>query len=172
MILGRGWTFISTPKCATNSLFAVLKTVYRGKQASGAFHRRVIPLDHVAGDIFTCVRNPYSRAVSAWASGVMSSLTFPEFLAWLVVGPHVRPMFKTMSAHHGDLVFKSAWKLESLEDDMRDDGFDLHDDELPVLNTSEHLNYLVKWAGVPDYLRLRFNEWAAEDFERYGYLTL
>jgi len=69
MIIGRDlrYVFMSTPKAATNSLYAWLVEHYGGvHDKSQPFHGTQVPDE--CRDFFkwTVVRNPYSRAVSIW----------------------------------------------------------------------------------------------------------
>lgn len=64
MIIHDDWLFVSTMKCATNSLYAALPGVRYGR----GFHPRPAKGERIRPLQWTVVRNPYDRAVSIWAS--------------------------------------------------------------------------------------------------------
>jgi Sulfotransferase family. len=64
MIIHDDWLFISTMKCATNSLYAALPGARYGR----GFHSRPAKGERIRPLQWTVVRNPYDRAVSIWAS--------------------------------------------------------------------------------------------------------
>lgn len=61
------WLFMSTRKCATNTMYDALKKI--GGRRIGGFHSTVS--QRKADVQFTICRNPYDRAVSIWASTCM-----------------------------------------------------------------------------------------------------
>ena len=60
-----GWVFVSTMKCATNTMYKVLPEI-GGHRVQGGFHAR--PRVRIYDTHFSVCRNPYDRAVSIWAS--------------------------------------------------------------------------------------------------------
>ena len=69
MIIGRDlkYVFMSTPKAATNSMYAWLTEHYGGvHDKRQVFHGTQVPEDCLDFFKWTIVRNPYSRAVSIW----------------------------------------------------------------------------------------------------------
>jgi len=65
MMINPDWLFVSTMKCATNSLYAALPETGATRHGRG-FHPR--PSKRLRPLQWTVVRNPYDRAVSIWAS--------------------------------------------------------------------------------------------------------
>jgi len=64
------WVFVSTPKCATNSLYQVLQERFGGVRQKPGFHINRVPPKAKEYFRFTVVRNPFSRAVAIWWSTV------------------------------------------------------------------------------------------------------
>ena len=64
IILPNKWLFVSTMKCATNTLYKDLKDQVRGTFWDGGQEFHAIPNKRVAPIHWTVVRNPFDRAVS------------------------------------------------------------------------------------------------------------
>ncbi len=61
------FVFVSTPRSGTHAMYRFLGDRYGVKLADPSnFHPLVVPGDKAGHFIFTTVRNPYRRAISAW----------------------------------------------------------------------------------------------------------
>jgi len=198
----KSWVFISTPKCASHTLYDVLQRVYKGEKAEGgAYHRRdksnkMTDEQWASAQLYTCVRDPWSRAVGAWgrmvdprlsddpnpkglpdSKGVLrgTPIDFPEFVKWMISTPQTRPIYQPCSEWLAPVIHRvHAWHLETLDEDMRASGFDKHD-KLPCLWSAEERgiprrrNDAHWWGMVDEETQAAFREWAAEDIRRFGY---
>jgi hypothetical protein len=169
-ILKDEWLFISTRKCATNSMYEALP----GERID-SFHaltnKRLAPIH------WTIVRNPYDRALSIWGStcnrpdngrnekwGAKDILgddkSFKRFAQIILQNPH-GSIFRNMSYFHNQCLIDDFAKIENLQEDVkRITGLDIN---IPQMNTSPH-NYVLDEEDIENV-----NKWAKEDFERYGY---
>ena len=188
------YVYISVMKCGTHSMYHVLQKDYKGlhyprgfnPSGTGPYHSNVVPKDFSKFYRFTVVRNPYSRAISAWNvcvnvdpyatcySGILKDKSFLEFAKWLNdfkdpgrAGYVVEPMYKWLKPSGK---FDKILHLENINDEFK---------ELPFYNPSN--TELV----VPDLLSRTdksdwkkhytqeiadlIYEWAKKDFELYGY---
>lgn len=68
------YVFISTPKCATHSIYKVLTEKYHGQhlykkpKGNDQYHARNIPAEYKDFFTFSVVRHPYHRLISLWLS--------------------------------------------------------------------------------------------------------
>ncbi len=178
MIIGPDYVFISTPKCATHTMYDVLQKDFGGKRLK-PYHRREVPDEHKDKFRFTAVRNPYSRAVCMW--WIMTNSKFYSepyhktvrrknlinYLNWVrVPSNQVRRMkiltWTQCQWHPNDIEFI---KLESLQEDF---------DALPFVNKKIILpRHLKRTPEVLNVLnaetRALIREWCAEDFRRFDY---
>jgi len=184
MILDRHqkWCFISTMKCATNSLYKALPGMPLW-DVTGDFHAR--PAKRLARTHFTVVRNPYDRAVSIWASTCMregdrhgakalikahhgNPEDFEDFCRFcLVMDPEhwakVPWLFKNQTDWIDTFLCDRVARMESLEKDIEEIVGERIN--LPVENKSEHrpwMDYMTPFAAMV------IDDWAPKDF-KYGY---
>lgn len=138
------FAFISTMKCATNSLTHALLTRYQGVMPGGLHERR---MDWVPAGYFTfsVCRNPYTRAISLWWStcmrhdldryGFRKACADPDslagFMRWLV-GLQSLPhdLLLTQSQWHRHTRIDRFLKVEQLEAEF---------DALPFVQPGEKL---------------------------------
>ena len=111
--------FVSTPKCATNTMFYLLQEYYGGERRAPHFHNRDVPPECRDWFIFSIVRNPYSRAVSIWWRTVMDQTAkrifahapggedLATFIRWLATKP--------LEASHRRLCFSQTEWLEPVK---------------------------------------------------------
>lgn len=172
--------FVSTPKCATNTLYEVLcRPELGGVRVMGeGFHPTKAPQQYARWKRFTVCRNPYDRFLSLWRSaGDVDGQYVPNaakgrppdvFADWLIKEQSVpkRPLFYTQTAWHRRAKPTHLVRLERLRADLESllgEGLG----ELPQHNTTEGPT----WAemGASKELTLRVLDWCAEDFENLHY---
>ena len=176
MVIGPDYVFVSTPKCATNTMYDVLPKHFYGKRI-GAWHNNRPPKRSAWKHTWTIVRNPYDRAVSIWGSTSTSTRynywelaggkSFAAFAAWLARHPDtgnpvIMPMHKWLSGVRLDSVIH----LESLREDMNKMPF-WRDVELPRLNKQSRCEWTVYYTD--DSIGANIRTWAGTDFEMFGY---
>ncbi len=204
------FAFISTMKCATNSLTHALLTRYDGRMPGGLHERR---MDWVPPGWFTfsVCRNPYTRAVSLWWStcmrhdldryGFRKACADPDrlegFMQW-VLGlaslPH--DLLLTQSEWHRHTRIDRFLRVEHLEAEFASLPFVQAGEKLELINAT-----VTNEQGMMDVERLKadpsaatlsarpqrrrepastyltpsavalIRQWAAEDFDRFGYAT-
>lgn len=144
------FTFISTMKCATNSLTHLLLTKYDGTMPGELHDRRreLIPPGHFT---FSVCRNPYTRAISVWWSTCMrhdldrygfrkacpEADSFEGFMAWVVSQP--RPphdLLITQSDWHRDTPIEVFLHVENLEAEFARLPFVPAPEKLGLLNAT------------------------------------
>jgi hypothetical protein len=144
------FAFISTMKCATNSLTHVLMTRYGGVMPGG-LHDRRMELVPPGAFTFSVCRNPYTRAVSIWWSTCMrhdldrygfrracpDPDSFEGFMAWAVAqeaAPH--ELLITQSEWHRDTRIDRFLRLEQLDDEFGQLPFVAPGERLALLNAT------------------------------------
>ncbi|MBN2164496.1 MAG: hypothetical protein JXR25_04965 [Pontiellaceae bacterium] len=175
------WLFVSTRKCATNGMYDSLP----GERIGPGFHPR--PNGRMAPVHWTIVRNPYDRAVSIWASiwqrsgdryGIKAALkkedaSFEEFAKLCLTGnldwapPELNPWLLTNQADWIDgMIIDRVVHFENLREEISEIVGAI---DLKTSNASKH----APWQDymTPETIRI-INEWAAADFEQFGYEKL
>lgn len=182
MILKGQWAFVSTQKCATNTMYKVLPG-YR----LGPLHH--MPKKRHAPLHWTIVRNPYDRAVSLYGSTALrphdkyqvkrqcgnpnAKPSFESFVENCLLIPQQKWKHRRRQTH--PYLFKNQvdWiksgmvdkvvHLENLYQEVLDlTGLDL---DLPKLNDSPRASW--QEYMTPSVIEM-LNIWAGEDF-RWGY---
>jgi len=185
MITHDNWLFISTIKCATNTLYRALPAV-GGKRAGAGFHGR--PDGRERPVQWTVVRNPYDRAVSIWASTCLRDgdrykakarvretggdpESFADFARACLPGDQRwagghRWLFRNQTSWHGGLVLDVFARFEHLAEDV--EAIVGEPVNLPRENTSqrgpwidyyddETLDVVTAWAGDDVFLEYGYN---------------
>ncbi len=188
MIIGPDYVFISVPKAGTHTMYWILKKHFGGKQRKGAYHQKNVPKASRKKFLFTTVRNPYARAVSAWISLTKTPrykkawirvAGGPDFESFLRLISTKRPKSRVSGAiapipmHEwiGGIKFDKILKLENLAEEMQTLPF-VKDQEFRVPNLlrrtkkDEYEKFLNK-KTIP-----LINTWAKSDFKDYGYKKL
>ena len=180
------WLFVSTMKCATNTLYKDLKTI-PGTQWVGGNMFHGIPTQRMAPIHWTVVRNPYARAVSIWASTCArrkearekydaytyiknkgrNPLRFADFVDLVLLEqPPLRVpwLYKNQSDWISRFICDEFLHLENLQADLETKlGITL---ELSMENTSPH----DKWEKYyTPQLKEKVRQWADLDFLGFGY---
>ena len=173
--------FVSTPKCATNTMYEVLKAEYGGQQTGDAFHWNRVPRECLDWFSFTVCRNPYARAVSVWASsrgaeryGVRDRVGSDEIrplFEYLLSNPPWRSMFMAQHEWLANVRLNTVLRLEDLENELWRLTFWTGSSTLPRKNpTYPDMRKPWKWYYEQDAaLQPLVEQWAGLDFERYGY---
>lgn len=177
MIRGDGWLFVSTMKCATNTMYSVLP----GEKIGQGFHPR--PQERLEPIHFTICRNPYDRAVSIWAATCFREddrhqaqarirdmggdpENFTDFCRYCLSESFEWSwndwLFRNQSEWHLGAVLDRIIPIENLKAVEEIVG-ELPD--LPTENKSKHK----PWEEYlnPEVIH-RINKWAGDDFQ-YGY---
>lgn len=182
--------FVSVPKCGTKTLYEYLPRVLGGSRIQSAgFHGTRIPSRLGNYRVLTCVRNPYDRAVSLWWStcrrasdryGFRARITsrggdpssFEDFM-WMVVEdqPCTAWLGPCMTDHLRGVAVDVVLRLESLADDLATAFPSVREwPELPQNNATclDRLPTSQYLAENPTARQL-VEQWAKEDFGRFGY---
>lgn len=185
-VLKGEWAFISTQKCATNTMYKVLPGVRQGQM-----HH--MPNTRVAPIHWTIVRNPYDRAVSLYGSTALRS-NGDRYNVRQECGGGV-PEFETF-IERCLLVNKNKWKHprgsthaylfrnqhDWIKSGIIDNVVHLENlyveiEELIGLKISQKVKDNAsprkEWMSymTPKAIKL-LNKWAEPDFEHYGYQML
>ncbi len=183
--------FVSNPKAATHSMYSHLMEHYDGRAMHGPhggahFH----PLPEMGLNLsywtWTIVRNPYSRAVALWWRSIaipphadtyrplVRSTKFFEFCKWLA-----RRSWETLSAkafipqaeRMADIDFDAIVHIEHFTDEFGELPFVNGDSpHLPTLHASQYGDYR-DWYDATGAAAAYVRQWAAIDFDTYGYST-
>lgn len=185
---GREVTFVSIPKCATHSFYAVLSEK-NGWQHVGGWHNAEVPDYARKFRVYMPLRNPYDRAVSIWwrcTHGIGTKkngqyLGTPEEMDGLSLRRFLRRLLGAMKSwKFPPLLFRTqSYRVKQVQDQiprevsmlrLEDGDFSaLGIDDLPVLWPS---NGRVRWKSVVgDEEADMVLSWMGEDFEIGGYET-
>jgi len=198
MIVSRGWQaiYISCPKTGTNTLYKALAEL--GWQRHGQFHERNLPGGTRDFHKIGSVRNPYSRAVSAWWSNIkrpveqgrqmgnatwvlrseIRSTEFIDFCRWLLnqnprrVLQSYRPaLYGSQAAWYQGIPIDTWLHTETLDTDLRALPFIPAGVKLGRENATS--NVYGDWHDymTPETVEL-INRWAEPDFDQFGYEKL
>lgn len=186
-----GIIFIHVPKAAGTSISTLLYGRPLGHLPASVI-QRVYPELYATSDVFSIVRNPWSRLVSAYnfakkgSSGIMgvepafqkeisSYDDFGCFIQnWLMPenlinsNPVFRPQFYYLQAH-GDIIVDNVMKYEQLDKVelfLRSKKTNIN--EIPKLNVSSSVDYVAAYQGSNELIELvREKYW--EDVDQFGY---
>jgi len=182
-VLEGKWCFVSTQKCATNTMYKILPGTRRH-----SFHH--MPTSRVAPLHWSIVRNPYDRAVSLYGSTALREgdrynvkkecgSEHPDFITFVdrcLITPQNKWVHQRKQTHKYLFRNQSDWidsgiidqvvHLENLHQDILNlIGLDL---ELPRENSSTRQGW--EKYMTPEVIEM-LNNWAGDDF-RYGYEKL
>ena len=193
MILNRKdrWVFVSTPKCATHTMYEILPA-FGGERFGSGWHLREISIINSRDFFsFTVCRNPYARAVSLWWTTCRPDLDslwdhykfrklvpdytdFESFMKWLVGLGHI-----SYGQHLAAKLSQTAWQrgmklncylqLENLVEEFNALPFVKEAEaEIITLNESHYLKQDYLEYLTPNAIEL-VQKWAFADFKRFGY---
>jgi len=149
-----GFVYISTPKACTHTIYKILEEHFAEGLQKGGFHSRRIPRRARNYFRWTCVRNPYSRAVSIWwsacrchspdrygcISGCGSQKDFKLFADWLGAskpGQHRKePVLMSQCEWLSSVEPIHAIHVEHLADELHELEFWKPGITIPKLNTT------------------------------------
>lgn len=191
------WLFVSTMKCATNSLYDALKKLPGtfwdgGNEFHGRPNRRVAPIH------WTTCRNPYDRAVSIWHSTCVREenqqrydaypyiieqgedpISFDTFVELILLEhPTLRNpwLWRNQSDWHDTFIVDYVFNVERLESELKAEPLGISV-KLPRLNVSHGRDFwqeyykgkTIKNLKWPSMTKKMVQKWAGDDFDRYGY---
>ena len=168
-LLKNEWLYVSTRRCGTNTLYALLPG-----ERSHQYH--IVPQERLAPIHWAVVRNPYDRAVSLWAHAINSNQTILRSLC-----KNARPSLeifieKALLSNITMYWDQHRWlntgivdktiHLENLVEGV------LEITGIPIKNFRANKSKRDKWETYmnSDTVSL-INEWAKNDFQ-YGYTKL
>jgi len=188
------YVYVSVMKSGTHSMYHALQKYYEGlhyprdfnENGNGPYHSNVVPSEFLDFYRFTVVRNPYSRAISAWNvcvnvdpymsaySNVLKDKSFLGFAKWLNsfqepgrAGYVVEPMYKWLKPSGN---FDKIIHLENINNEFKNLTF--YDSINKKIKIPDLLSRTDKSDWKKHYTKeiadLIYN-WAKKDFELYGY---
>lgn len=182
------FVYVTIPKCASHTMKAVLEEHYGAHQPL-SFHHVQIPTPVRDYFTWTCVRHPFSRALSLWWRCLIqqdpyrwreqlgSDLSFESFAVALDDG-RLRQKLHRRSAPYmavpqaerlAHVRLDGVVHLERADEDFQAlPFFNGKPGRLPVNNRSTG-NTAGLAKGLTNRARLALTSWAADDFERFGY---
>ena len=178
MIISQDWLFVSTMKCATNTMYEALPGQRKGKGVHPRPKGRLRPVH------FTVCRNPYDRAVSIWASTCLREkdrynaikriqsqggdyTNFDDFCRYCLTSYHWtwnQWLFRNQTDWHP--VIDRFVHIENLKEETEAIVGEIP--KLPTINKSDHEHWRHYMSDTAVEI---INEWAGRDFE-LGYLHL
>ena len=188
------YVFISTPKTGSHTFFKMLPEQFDGERQQGAFHRRDLPSGIVGQGytVFSTVRNPYDRLVALWNSLLhtkpdphayrdtwLSVIRHDDFATFVKFAANNHKRIETMNALRMPnlMMPQNRWykampadviplHLENLSEEFHALPFVTEPVTIPHELKRDHATWDdLKTDEVTEYA----NEWAGEDFERFGY---
>lgn len=194
MILSRSYkyVFISTPKTGSHSFFNLLEKEFDGERQWPDFHRTEMPSKTNGYTIFSTVRNPYERLVALWNSLLFSNDKFNYRETWLAAlrSDDFTIFCKFAAKHKNDIEYNSTVNMPRLMipqhrwyKKMPDNVIPLHIENID--EEFHQLDFVDKRVTIPHALKRNHsswddlkteeiihyaNEWAGDDFEKFGYV--
>lgn len=188
------FVFITTPKCGSHTMKKVLVEHY-GAREGVAFHWTKVPSECADYFVFTCVRNPYTRAWSLWWRcvvqqdpydwrAVIGLKSYEEAASPQGFRRFIEALTSCQLRDRGKAPYMGKTQSEWLEgvkldgflriETMAQDFADLPFVERPLSFSWPHVNQST--GARPDALALydrtafvSLMDWAQEDFDRFGY---
>ena len=187
------YVFISTPKTGSHTFFKLLPEKFDGVRQDGAFHRREIPKGTESYTIFSTVRNPYERLVALWNSllhtkpdpyayrdtwlSVIRKDDFCTFVKFAADNHHrietmrslrmpnlMVPQYRWYSKMPANVI---PLHLENLSEEFHALPFVTEHVTIPHELKRDHAT----WDDMKtDEITAYANEWAGDDFEKFGYV--
>lgn len=175
------YTFVSTLKCGTNSLFTILVERFQGVRV-GDFHCRDMRYALPGSFTFTTCRNPYYRAVSIWWSTCMrghdrygfrracgNSSDFETFIAWVASLPARPALLQNQTEWQEGIAFDCILHLENLAGEFSSLPFVKEAvAELPRINTTLYNRLPAQHYLTPAAIE-SIKLWAEPDFSNFDY---
>lgn len=175
--------FVTTPKSGSLTGFTLMRKYFR---ATGQFnHKKDVPLGLKDYHVFTFVRNPYERFCSLWHSCVLlgqkayidvipksAQVNIVAYVNWCT---GLTERTTPRSSISGLYTSQSYWHNSTKVTDFIhiEDAAKVFNERYPELNINfphsrkrEHATW--KDLKTNELIKL-INEWAGEDFERFGY---
>lgn len=190
----RRYAFVSSVKCGTNTLYEFFTRYADGKRHTQPDFHNTDAGDYALKGYytFTCVRDPYERALSIWSSMVKHDQdrygfqsNYPEavedfevFADWLVNNWESASQWalRPLSLYHGKLSGVTEFiKLENLRLDLAALPFFTHEEafyiqsgtwEIASRNSSKEIQ---PFLGVSPRAAQILHDWAVIDCHAYGY---
>ena len=188
------YVYVSVMKSGTHSMYHILQKNYEGlhyprsfnASQKGPYHSNVVPNDFLEFYRFTVVRNPYSRAISAWNvcvnvepyaaaySGTLTDKSFLSFAKWLNTfqepgraGYVVQPIHEWLQPSGK---FDKILHIENINEEFKDLPFyDSTDTELVVPDLLSRTDKSDWKSHYTEEIAELIYKWAKKDFELYGY---
>ena len=193
------WLFVSTMKCATNTLYELLKRKEFGGKWGGGNNFHAIPTakSHPFPDMkrlaplhFSACRNPYDRAVSIWASTCLrgenhdryepfryitdkggNPAHFADFVHLVLVDPD-RPTFRVPWLYRNQSDWQDQFLVDAVvqTEDLARQLEDLLGVTIHGDLPNENTSPHRSWKHYySNGLMKLVQEWAGDDFRRFGY---
>ena len=179
------WQFVSSPKCATHTLYQVFVNRDKAKR-HGRFHENQIPDKRKNFLTIVATRNPYDRLVSMWLqdmrddyrviqgyNGWLAIKAFPnalrnigDYIKWRLSVPWRAgaPQHQWLKGIRIDRILR----LENLEEDYWSLPFVNNRDPLPRIYPAKQDRK--PWQEYYNEQAIELaNQWIGEDFEIFGY---
>jgi len=182
-------------------MYALLTEKFEG-QRHGNYHCHVVPPEAKNYFKFCTVRNPYNKLASAWSfvqndkaihrSQVKSLMTKPltliNFMEWvakernnmlgyalngLKIGASLTPTHRYIDERLRGLVMDEYIQIEHADEQFSKLPFVNDSVKVPKIFSMSDQSFYTKWEDIasPEITELA-NEWAGEDFDRFGYTML
>lgn len=182
------YCYVSCRKCATNTMYKVLKENFDGKHFGGFHERNVRTYSNPEYFHWTIVRNPYARTISIWASttqrgkdryGIRKSIVemggnpdeFKDFVK-LLESSDLKSrdpwLLRTQHRWLNTVKFDKILKMENLTKSFAELPFVKSEVELPFENNTHTVRRDFK-EYLNNYTMDCIEKWAQKDFQEYGY---
>lgn len=188
MMIGPDFIFISTMKCATYTMFEVLSQ-YGGERKGGPHERPYNLVNSKNKFSFSICRNPYSRAVSIWWYACLPHLenipvntrnldfrklvrdytNFEPFALWLNSSQRTGGLTNTQEEWLKGMNIDKYLHIENLQTEFLSLPFvNVAPKKWPILNQTRNVRKHYSEYLTPKAIKA-IQEWAKEDFIKFGY---